>query len=123
MWKLQAVHDLCRNSDVIAGMQEAFLRFATIAVALTSHAVAQHVCIPQHPTHSQRADTSTNLQQAVGTAGFQSQESALPQELLPPIYHMPFLCLLTTKANNAEHFASSSLCFSIEFSFGKSHNK
>lgn len=29
IWKLQAGHELCRNSDITAGMQEAFLRFAT----------------------------------------------------------------------------------------------
>lgn len=80
--------------------------------------MAQHAYIPQHLTHSQRADTSSNLELTAGAAGFQSQESVFLQELLPPICHIPFLCLLATTANSAEHFAGFSLCFSVEFSFG-----
>lgn len=80
--------------------------------------MAQHVSIPQHFTHSRGADISSSLQQTVGSAGFQSQGSALLQKLLRPIYHMPFPCLLPTKASSTEHFAGLSFCFGVEFCFG-----
>lgn len=90
----------CAETDAIGGMQWHNM----LASLSTSHI-------------SWGADPSSNLEQTAGAAGFQSQESAFLQELLPPICHIPFLCLLATTANSAQHFAGFSLRFSVEFSF------
>lgn len=96
----------CAETDIIAGMQEAFLKFAT--VLSSSHRQWHNMFASLSTPHIHRDRTpllTYNKQEQLVSAAKKvpfSRSYSLP-------YTMSFLCQLPTKANSVEHFAGFSL--------------